>query len=604
MKMKRLIDHGWKTGLVFSLVAVLSGGCAAPQQQGQTDNGLTYVLDMVHNNPGEPPTQSKYTDATLLKEIGYNGMVPQWHVQCGLTYDSYEKGIVPEGSKEREWILAKQADVKKKLKAAKAAGIAVYPFTDMLVLPTVMLEKYAAEIVREKDVASGFNAIHGKLVPDISRPLTQKLIRAQIKELFETFPEIDGLTIRFGETYLFDTPYHSGGNPVRAGGEEGLNGHVQLINLLREEVCERYHKKLFYRTWDFGFFHTDPVVYQKITDQVEPHPNLLFSIKYSCGDFHRLFKFNPTLGIGRHNYIIEFQGQPEYYGKGSHPVYVFGGMLNGFQEYKYLMSPDAVQSVAQLKGDPKFKGLWTWSRGGGWRGPYITRELWCDVNTYAAAVWAQDTTLTEKEVLAKALPMIGVEQTSVPSFIDLLHKADTAVLKGQCSAIDVPQSDFNIWWTRDQYFSGEKELAGFLDYIIRNGKEKEMLAEKYEAVQLWKEIEQLARTIRMTNPEYTAYLQTSATYGRIKHELIEQIFTICLYGRKAETAPLDKAAMRKAIDRYDALWSEWKELKETHPDCATLYEPNAFTISAGSGVKGNPAAGIGATVDKYRARCR
>lgn len=567
----------------------------------QSDKGLTYVLDMVHNNPGEAQTETKYTNPEYVKGLGFNGIVPQWHVQCGLTYDSYEKNVVPENSNERKWILKRQKEIKERLKAAKKAGLKVYPFTDMLVMPTIMLEKYKEKIVRPKDIASGFNAIHGKLVPDINQPLTQELIRTQVKELFETFPELDGLVIRFGETYLFDTPYHAGGNPVRSGGKEGIDGHVQLINLLKSEVCEKYNKKLFYRTWDFGFFHTNANVYKQITDQVEPHPNLLFSIKYCQGDFHRLTRFNPTLGIGKHPYIIEFQGQPEYYGKGAHPVYVFGGMLNGFSEYAQNMAPEAIQSVAQLKADPKFKGLWTWSRGGGWRGPYITNELWCDVNTQVAAVWACDTTLTEQDALQKSLLSLGVEKNSIELFISLLHKADEAVLKGQCTNIDVTKSGFNVWWTRDQYFSDEGSISGFINYIIKNGKEDEMLIEKRDAVELWKEIELLAASIRMKDPKDEDYLKVSATYGRIKHELIRQIFIICLYGKKAEKeGVLEREKMKEAIGRYDSLWEEWKQFKTGHPECATLYEPNAFKLTDMSGVIGDPRKGIGATVDKYR----
>ena len=566
-----------------------------------TTEGLTYVLDMVHNNPGGPPTESKYTNAEYLKGVGYNGMVPQWHVQCGLTYDSYEKGIIPENSEERAWILKKQEDIREKLKTAKKAGMKVYPFTDMLVMPTVILEKYKEQIARPQDIASGFNAIHGKLVPDINQPLTQELIKAQVKELFETFPELDGLVIRFGETYLFDTPYHAGGNPVRSGGEEGIAGHVLLINLLKQEVCEKYNKKLFYRTWDFGFFHTNPDVYKQITDQIEPHPNLLFSIKYSRGDFHRLTQFNTTLGIGRHPYIVEFQGQPEYYGKGAHPVYVFGGMLNGFSEYAWNMPSDAVQSVSQLKSDPKFQGLWTWSRGGGWRGPYITNELWCDINTQAAATWARDTTLTERAALHKTLLSLGVEEISVDPFITLLHKTDEAVLKGQCTAIDINESHFNVWWTRDQYFSDENALSGFMRYIIDNGKEHEMLAEKEHAVALWEEIENMASSIKMQNKDTELYLRTSATYGRIKHDLIRQIFTICLYGKKGKDCDTsEKQRLQAAISEYDALWKEWKRLKSEHPECATLYEPNAFKLTDMTGVSGDPEKGIGATVNKYR----
>ena len=48
--------------------------------QNKEDKGLTYILDMVHNNPGEAATNTKYTNPEVLKEIGFNGMVPQWHV--------------------------------------------------------------------------------------------------------------------------------------------------------------------------------------------------------------------------------------------------------------------------------------------------------------------------------------------------------------------------------------------------------------------------------------------------------------------------------------------------------------------------------------------
>lgn len=585
---------------IFVILFGVLIGCT-PVKETET-KGLTYILDMVHNNPGENPIETKYTSPEFIKSIGYNGIVPQWHVQCGLTYDSFEIGIVPKGSKERKWILERQNFIKKKIKEAKDSGLKVYPFTDMLVLPTVILEKYAGDIVRDKEIASGFSAIHGKLVPDINRPMTEKLIRAQIRELFETFPELDGITLRFGETYLFDTPYHSGGSPVHAGSDEGIKGHVKLINLLRTEVCEKYNKKLFYRTWDFGFFHTNASVYKKITDQIEPHPNLLFSIKYTSGDFHRLTCFNQTLGVGKHNYIIEYQGQPEYYGKGAHPVYVFGGMLNGFSEYKDLMKPNETQSVEALKHDPKFKGLWTWSRGGGWRGPYITNELWCDVNTYAAVIWAQDTTQTEKQVLEKTLSMIGVCKESIPSFIDMLHKVDEGVLKGQCTTIDISKSKFNVWWTRDQYFQSEESLKDFIDYIISNHLEDTMLDEKAKAVTLWYDIEKMASSIKMKNSETENYLRISASYGRIKYEIISEIFKICLYGRKGENGNLNKEVLKAAILRYDSLWRDFKKLKQDNPDCATLYEPNGFYIDI-NGVSGDVKNGIGATVNKYRKLC-
>lgn len=583
-----------KTLIALSCAAL----CFSCTSVKKNENSLTYIIDMVHKNPGEPRQVSKYYNPEYLKEVGYNSISPQIHVQCAITYDEFDKGIIPEGSKEREWIMAKKEAVKKELKAAKEAGLEIYPFTDMLVLPALLVEKYKHELVDEKDLNSGHNSVHGKMAPNIEKEMTETVIKAQLKEVFETFPEIDGLIVRFGETYLYDTPYHVGSSPVRGGGDAAIAGHVKFINLLRQEVCEKYGKKLFYRTWDFGFLHTNADVYTAITDQVEPHENLLFSIKYTRGDFHRLTQFNPTLGIGKHPYIVEFQAQPEYYGKSAHPVYVFGGMLNGFTEYRRNMKADQIQSVAQLKGDPKFQGMWTWSRGGGWRGPYINHELWCDVNAHAAVVWASDTTLTESQVLDKTLTGLGVKESSLADFKEIIKLSDAAVLKGQCTDLDLP---FNVWWTRDQYFSQEGALGGFFKAAIDKGQTAEVLAEKDEAMALWDKIVELSKKVEMTDATAKEYLEISAKYGQIKHDIIRQIFIICLNRKQQEmNDTFDKEAVKAAIAKYDQLWIEWAKLEKENPACASIYEPNGFNITAETGVFGTAKSGIVSTIDKAR----
>jgi len=574
-----------------------------PEDNGNRDakHRLTYLFDMAFNNPGEASTITKYKSPEFLKSTGYNGMVPQWHIQCGLTYDSFEEGIVPAGSSEREWILKKQKWVKEKLHEAEKAGMPVYAFTDVLVLPTIILEKYKNELVRKKENSSDYDAIHGKLVPDINRSLTQKLIRTQINELFDTFPELDGLFIRFGETYLFDTPFHSGGNPVSGRGDEGINGHVKLINILKEEVCEKRNKKLFYRTWDFGnFFHTNPEVYLKITNQIKPHKNLTFSIKYTKGDFQRLTPFNPTLGIGKHKYIVEFQCQPEYYGKGAHAAYVFNGMLNGFEEFSQIMKPGEKQGIKELLNDPNFVGLWTWSRGGGWQGPYISNELWCDVNAFTAVEWAKNTNLSETDALRKAAVKIGVKKSSIDDFIKLVHLSSKGVVRGHCSLIDVPKAGFNVWWMRDHFFSDMISLNHFFDYAINNNKVEEVITEKREAVEIWREIEKLSDKIKMDSPKDEEYLKVSAIYGRIKYEIIEKAFIAVLLGYNGDkSGSYNKKRIAEAINQYDKLWKEWEQLKSNNPSSATIYFPYAFKIDA-KGVSENIEHGLITRINKYR----
>ena len=51
-------------------------------------------MDMVHNNPGEKPYLTKYNNPYYLKSEGFNGIVPQWFVNCAITYDYFKKGVV------------------------------------------------------------------------------------------------------------------------------------------------------------------------------------------------------------------------------------------------------------------------------------------------------------------------------------------------------------------------------------------------------------------------------------------------------------------------------------------------------------------------------
>jgi hypothetical protein len=319
-----LLKYAHALGMAFLLVS------CAPSPEGSLEspsaNRFTYVLDMVHDNPGEGRTESKYTDPAFIDSMGANGMIPHLHIQTAVDYATFDPDLLENHPEEAQWIAEKRAWVREKLEEAEKEGVAMYPFTDFMVLPRVLLDKHREELVRDeflkgtKEGEVPFAAIKGKYAPDINKPLVEKLLRIQLNEIFETFPTLDGLTVRFGETYLFDTPHHSGGSPLARGGEQGIADHVKLINILKEEVCEKRNKKIFYRTWDFGFFHEKPDVFEKIVGQVEPHPNLVFSIKHQQGDFHRMTPFNPTLGIGNHPYIVEVCCQLDSYGKGAHPT--------------------------------------------------------------------------------------------------------------------------------------------------------------------------------------------------------------------------------------------------------------------------------------------
>ena len=425
-----------------------------------------------------------------------------------------------------------------------------------------------------------------------------------LREIFERFPKLDGLVIRVGETYLQNTPYHTGNGPIprnekswehnstyKTDGGEKI--HRNLMNLLREEVCIHQNKKVFYRTWDFGYFHINPQYYLSVTNGVEPHPNLYLCIKHVQGDYHRTYKFNPTLGIGKHKQIVEIECQREYEGKGAYPNYIADGVLNGFEELKSDSQPYCLN---QLKSNSNFAGIWTWSRGGGWRGPYIKNELWSDVNVAILANWANHMSLPEKDLFKEYAIVNGFKGKDVERFHRLSLLSADAIVRGRASLV-LP---INVWWTRDQFIGGEKELKQNLKTIIEQDLTHKVLLEKSQSVTIWKEIVSLANKIQTGNLELRRYLQTSAEYGFLLYSIYEQGWIIMLKGYEGDmSGQYDTKSICKAIDNYDRLWKEYKLFAETHPDCATLYEPYSFDFN-------NPPLyhdlkqGLNPTVDKYR----
>lgn len=556
-----------------------------------------FILDMVHHNPGEPLTVTEFTNPQKLKSYGYNGQVINDFVfaHAALTFDTFDKRIFPEGSKERAWVLQAAEKVSANIKAAKRAGIKVYYFTDIVVLPKKLVELYKNDICDE----------NGKISFD--RPKTLEIHRMMFDELFETFPDLDGLIVRTGETYLNNVPYHTGGDPITL--QE--KSHIKIIQLLREEVAVKHNKMVFYRTWHpKGFFHEDTAYYLKVTDAIAPHPNLLFSVKHTKGDYHRAFPFNPTIMIGKHPQIVEVQCQREDEGKGAYPNYVMEGVINGFEEYKTNTIRPGNQSLNDIKNNPLFRGIWSWSRGGGWVGPYITNEFWCDFNTYVISQWANDPQKSELSYFNRYLDNLKItDESSRVKMRELCLLSAKAVIRGHSSVKYTVDSSW-VWWMRDHFLGGIAPIPEygsypsegllykmFSSYYDKNLLRKSII-EKQEAQDIFGQIVKLTREIQIPDEKTKNYLEVSSSYGYFLHGIIAQGWKIMALGFIGDkTGKYDKAEIKDAIKKYDDYWVQFKLLKETEPQCATLYKPYAFVYK---GPDYCMTQGMGASVDKYR----
>lgn len=542
----------------------------------------TFVLDMVHNNPGETPQPTAFRDPQKLAQWGYNGQVIEAQAEACETFDAVARDVLPKGSEAQQWINAHAQNLEEKAKRAHAAGIKAYAWFQCVVLPKALVARLKNEICDQR----------GRI--DLEKPMTQRIVRAQIDELFDRCPSLDGLVVRTGEIYLFDSPYHTAsgnaGESKMQSASAIINGpasHIALLRLLRDEACVKRGKMVFYRTWDFGNnFHVNPKYYLEVTGAIVPHSNLVFSVKHQAGDFLRMTPFNPTLGIGNHRQIVEVQCQREAYGKGAHPYYIGDGVINGWEEDARIMKPGQPHDLRDIVTNKNFAGVWSWSRGGGWEGPYITNELWCALNTYVISRFAENPNRSEPEIFHEfATDELHLTKEDTEKFRELNCLSASAVLRGQCSLL----KPVDLWWARDD-FLGVPDLRGFstTNLIVA------ALAEKAEAVAQWKQIEALARQIHFADGATQDFVETSCAYGRIKYAIIEQAWTVLLWGTLGERSKqYDCGRISAAIQKYDALWSEWRELKARHPSCATLYKDKAF----------GDKPGIGAAIDKFRGIC-
>ena len=563
--------------------SVVGGGTPAAAESGGARGGLDWLMDMVSHNPGEPLTESVYNDPAVLAGYGHNAQVVNEYraPHTAVTFDSFDERIFPAGSAAREWVRNNANDIEARIRRIHAAGLKALYFTDIIVLPKRLVELYGAEVTDDQGRIS------------LDRPLTRQLHRIMLAEVFDRFPELDGLVVRHGETYLANAPFHTGNNPIT----RGADSHLILLDILRDEICAKRDKLLFYRTWSFDGFHTDPAYYLSVTDRVEPHPKLLFSIKHTQGDYWRTMPFNPTLTTGRHQQIVEVQCQREYEGKGAHPNYVGDGVINGFEEFAGTTGP---KGLADIRDHPNLRGVWTWSRGGGWRGPYLRNELWCDLNFSVLSRWAHEPARDEESIFEEYGRKLGLPAPDRARFRELALTSAAGVLRGHYSLLFTLD---NVNWTRDQFIGGsDKDLTEDFHGIYDAGLVDAALAEKAEAVQHWTRIDRLARQLRPRDQDVRDYLRVSARYGLLLHRIFHHGWGVTLTGFVGDqTGDYDTATIRAHLAGYDRAWTDLDRLDDENPSCATLYVPQSFGTHNPDGTwDADPDHGMRQSVDRYR----
>lgn len=525
------------------LASAVHADAAGTESSTQPPLPRPLILDMVHHNPSEERYETKFEDPALLAEMGYNGRVLQLFDSPTLAIDwsHYDPGVFPPGSPGRRWVEEKAALIDRKLAANKAAGIASYAMGDLVLLPKSLVEKHGAQ----------------DTFGDPRNPQTQEFLRAMIDGVFDRFPDFDGIIVRIGETYLHDAPYHAGKIQNPKDPEKTI---IPLLELLREEVCVKRGKNLIFRTW--LSFDTDPDAYARVDAAVEPHPRLVISIKHCENDFHRGTRFSRSIGQGRHPQIIEVQCAREYEGKGAYPNYIAHGVIEGFEEHQRVVdSRDSRwRSIGDFAAhDPLYAGLWTWTRGGGWEGPFIKDEMWLDLNAWVLAQWANDPAKSEEEIFRRyAKEKLGLSEQDADRFRRLALASSDAVLYGRAP----DRGEHTIWWTRDEYIM----IPAFEKDVTPVAKDR-ILARRDQSVALWREIVALADEIEFPDKSVAEHVRVSSRYGLHLYRIYQSLWHLA-----ALTPEGDRGQIKRWLAEYDAAWADFRALPESSDLAASLYQ--------------------------------
>lgn len=506
-----------------------------------------YVFDMVHHNPGEATYQSQFNDPVFTRDQGLNGKVFYLFDSAHLAvnwdaYDTPDKVILPAGSPDRAWVDAKRSDITAKYDAAKAAGLQVYAMSDLILFPKRLVSLY------------GMSATMG----DVNNTDTELWLRRNHNLMFTQFPQLDGIFVRIGETYLQDAPYHQGKIDNVSSASLTI---TPLMNILRDEVCVKLNKKIFFRTWNS--FDTDLNTFLAVSNAVEPHANLIWSVKHCEGDFHRGNPYSKVLGQGRHPFIVEVQCAREYEGKGAFPNYIANGVIEGFEEH----ASNSSQKLRDLwQNSPLMRGVWTWSRGGGWRGPFIQNELWCELNTWVMAQWALDPAATEESLFYRfATEKLGLPAGQLADFRRLALLSAKAVWRWKRGT----QNALTAGWSRDQYYT-------YPNLPATPAAVATMLADQDQAVADFEEIVRISDTLTPADPADREFIRSSSLYGLRLMELMSTVKHL----KVNEGA--DVVNLKSWLDRHDEAWTAYLDLANLFPDSiSTFYTRNAWQTWGG-----------------------
>jgi hypothetical protein len=280
------------------------------------------------------------------------------------------------------------------------------------------------------------------------------------------------------------------------------------------------------------------------------------------------------------------------------------GVIDGFPEMTPPIGLTSVINSTQLRG------LWTWTRGGGWWGPYIHgQELWVDFHVRVLLDWwTARGAVREEDVFAAAVPalMQGCSSSAcVSAMRDLALTSAVVILHGQWGTISSPGD-----WMRDDRIGGLERTQGHFKSLGKDdSKWAASLADKITArTQSERMVSVYESSIapQLVDPILADSVGASVRYGMHLYTVVENAWVVMQQGyRKDANMPWNATVLSAAISAYDAAYAGYRAFGLAEVHAASLYHPYYLCLGTSCNCafdppNGSVPDGIGATVDRFR----
>ncbi|EDQ84193.1 uncharacterized protein MONBRDRAFT_30494 [Monosiga brevicollis MX1] len=520
---------------------------------------------------------SRFNNQSFVRAAGYTHMAAS-NLQLCLSYRWLSPAIFPNGSDAEAWRAKCVKTAQKEIDAAHAQGLKTNHAMDVFTFPSTLIATFP-------NMTDG----HGTIVLS---PMTQRVLAGMVDEMVALFPTADSYMIRVGENYLPSEPYFTGNEAVNFSAPFDVQqaDYVLLIRILKAAFVEKRFAPSSPKR-----FHSSLAYYLNVTNQITPHPKLIFSIKHVMLDFWPYVAFNPTLAQGAHQQIVEVECAREYEGKGAFPNYIGHGVINRWAE---VLDGQGLKDVVNSS---LITGLWLWSSGGGWGGvPKVgVHELWPLMNTLVILRWWRNNTSpipglsADEAFLATCTEDLGMAAKGCPSLLTAAVASQEAVLQMRyCQPYDA--SLLNQYmptnnWFRDDRMGGYDQLNGL---TYEHELLEQAVAEKQAATATWARIQSLigAGTANVTTG-WAPFFRDSAKYGALLSHII---------AAGNQTGHFNVTGLTAAVREYDAARSAYQEfLDEMGSAVASPMYPYYEDVD-GHNNNVTHAPGLNASVDLFR----